>query len=203
MLTPFVAMNAVGTVAFGVAGASKGVDRGLDYLGVTVLGVVTALGGGITRDLLVGRIPSALTSGTDVTFALGGVALAVALVQAERGRLADSALLTIPDAVGLAAFAATGAIVGVEAGLSAFGVVVCATLTGVGGGALRDVLAQEVPSILHEDFYATCAIAGGTVFWALWTLRVAPPIPTATCVVVALGLRLVAMRRGWSLPTVG
>ncbi|WP_435344959.1 TRIC cation channel family protein [Haloarchaeobius sp. HRN-SO-5] len=70
MLTPFAAMNAVGTVAFGVAGASKGVDSDLDYLGVTVLGVVTALGGGITRDLLVGRVPSALTSETDVLLAL-------------------------------------------------------------------------------------------------------------------------------------
>jgi uncharacterized membrane protein YeiH len=201
-LTPFVAMNAIGTVAFGVAGASKGVDADLDYLGVTVLGVVTALGGGITRDLLVGRVPSALTAETDVLLALVGVGLAVALVRAERGAIADSPLLTIPDAVGLAAFTATGAIVGVEAGLSPFGVVICATLTGVGGGVIRDLLAQEVPFVLHEDFYATCAIAGGTVFWALWTLEVAAPGPTAACVVVALGLRLVGMRRGWSLPTV-
>ncbi|MFC4406977.1 trimeric intracellular cation channel family protein [Haloarchaeobius iranensis] len=202
MLTPFAAMNAIGTVAFGVAGASKGVDADLDYLGVTVLGVVTALGGGITRDLLVGRVPSALTAETDVLLALAGVALAIALVRAERGAIADSPLLTIPDAVGLAAFAATGAIVGVESGLSPFGVVICATLTGVGGGAIRDLLAQEVPFVLHEDFYATCAIAGGTVFWLFWTLGVAPPVPTAACVGLALGLRLLAMRRGWSLPAV-
>ncbi|WP_435361259.1 trimeric intracellular cation channel family protein [Haloarchaeobius sp. DFWS5] len=201
MLTPFAAMNALGTVAFAVAGASKGVERDLDYLGVSVLGVVTALGGGITRDLLVGRVPGALTAESDMTLALVGVAVAIVLTRAEAGDIADSLLLTIPDAIGLAAFAATGALVGYEVGLSPFGVVITATLTGTGGGAIRDLLAQEVPSILHEDFYATCALFGGAAFWVVREVGGPEPVATIACVVLALGLRLAAMRYDWSLPS--
>lgn len=203
MVTPFDAMNAVGVVAFAVAGASKGIDADLDYLGIAVLGVVTALGGGIVRDLLVGRTPAALTGGGDVSLAVLGVGLALVVHAAERGAITDSPLLTVPDAVGLATFTATGAIVAVAAGLSPFGVLVCATLTGTGGGVLRDLLAQEVPSILHEDFYATCALAGGAAFLAVTRLGGPEPWPTVACVAVALSLRLVALRYDWSLPTAG
>ncbi|WP_267642492.1 trimeric intracellular cation channel family protein [Haloarchaeobius amylolyticus] len=200
MLTPFAAMNALGTVAFGAAGASKGVEKDLDYLGVSVLGVVTALGGGITRDLLVGKVPGALLSELDMTLALAGVGVAIVLAHLEAGDIADSPLLTIPDAIGLAAFAGTGAIVGYQAGLSPFGVVITATLTGTGGGAIRDLLAQEVPSILHEDFYATCALAGGAVFWVVREAGGPQVWATALSVGLALGLRLAAMRYDWSLP---
>jgi uncharacterized membrane protein YeiH len=203
MLTPFAAMNAVGTVAFAVAGASKGIDTDLDYLGISVLGIVTALGGGITRDLLVGRIPVALTTEADMTLALAGVLVAIGLARVERGDFSESPLLTIPDAVGLAAFAATGAIVGSDVGLSPFGVVICATLTGTGGGVIRDLLAQEIPSILHEDFYATCALVGGAAFWTVSVGGGSQLSATAVCVALALGLRLAAMRYDWHLPTVG
>ncbi|WP_435335332.1 trimeric intracellular cation channel family protein [Haloarchaeobius sp. TZWWS8] len=200
-LSPFTLMNAVGTVAFAVAGASKGIEKDLDYLGVAVLGVVTALGGGITRDLLVGRVPGALLAESDMTLALAGVVLTLAMTRADAGDIADSPMLTLPDAVGLAAFAATGAIVGHEVGLSPFGVVITATLTGTGGGAIRDLLAQEVPSILHEDFYATCALAGGAAFWAVREAGFAQLWATGVCVGLALGLRLAAIRYDWALPT--
>ena len=133
----FEAMNVVGLLAFAVTGALKAVDADLDLLGVTVLGVMTALGGGITRDLLVNTVPTALTSG-DIGVVLVGVGVALALVQF--GSAAVPSFVLLPDAIGLSAFATTGALVGFDAGLSGFGIVLLATVTGVGGGIIADVL---------------------------------------------------------------
>ena len=104
----FDVMNAVGLVAFAIVGSLKASDADLDLLGIAVLGFLTALGGGITRDVLVGRTPAAFSGSGDVAWAFVGVLLAIglAVVVDERGLL-DSPALVVPDAVGLAAFAAT------------------------------------------------------------------------------------------------
>ena len=200
-LDAFGVMNVVGLLAFAVVGSLRGIDADLDLLGVGVLGVMTALGGGVTRDLLVNTVPVALRSTTDVSVALVGVGVGIAL-----GRigddLTDHSLVLLPDAVGLAAFATTGALVAADAGLSGFGVVALATVTGVGGGLVSDVLLQRVPFVLVEDFYATCALVGGVVFWAATAAGVGDGSAAAVCAAVVLVLRLVAIRRDWELPTV-
>jgi uncharacterized membrane protein YeiH len=201
-LEPFDVLNWLGLLAFALAGSLDGADEGLDALGVAVLGVVTALGGGITRDLLVNRTPVALTATADVLVVLAGVLAAVALVRGDRDVSTDSPTVQLPDAVGLAAFAATGAIVAWNNGLSAFGVLVSAMLTGTGGGAIRDLLVGRTPGILVDDFYATCALAGGLAFWLLRTAGAPRPAGVAACVALAFALRALAIRYGWSLPTV-
>lgn len=202
-VSAFDVLNWLGLLAFALAGALDGADEGLDVLGVAVLGVVTALGGGITRDLLVDRTPVALTATADVLVVLAGVLVAVALVWNGRRISTDSLAVQLPDAVGLSAFAATGAIVASESGLSAFGVLVCAMLTGTGGGAIRDLLVGRTPGILVEDFYATCALAGATAFWLLRTAGAPRPTGVAACVGIAFVLRALAIRYDWHLPTVG
>ncbi|MFB6072292.1 MAG: trimeric intracellular cation channel family protein [Halobacterium sp.] len=218
-------MNAVGLVAFALVGSLKAAEAEFDVLGVAVLGVLTALGGGATRDVLVGRVPAMLQSTWDVGFALLGVAVAVlfaARVSTGRGRHSrvlaplssaplvnrvdarplDHPAVTVPDAVGLAAFATTGALVGHDAGVTAFGVVVLATVTGVGGGLVSDVLLQRVPFVLAEDFYATCAVAGSASFWVVVQFGGGTAVGAAVCAGLTLTLRVVAMRRNWRLPTV-
>ena len=198
----FAAMNAIGLVAFAVVGALKGSDADLDLFGIAVLGFLTALGGGTIRDLLVGRVPTSLQSNIEVLFAAVGIALAVVLAARVRGDLMESPAVLLPDAIGLAAFAATGAAVGVEAGLSPFGVVVTATLTGVGGGSLSDLLLARVPAVLREDFYATPAVAGGAVAPPAVALGLSVGATTLLAAAVVLTLRLGALRYGWRLPTV-
>ena len=198
----FEVLNAIGLVAFAAVGALKGVDADLDLFGVAVLGVLTALGGGIIRDALVGRVPVALTSTTDVAVVIVGVALAVLATRRLSGPLLSNPVLLTADAAGLAAFAATGALVATEAGLSVFGAIVLATLTGVGGGSLSDVLLARVPVVLREDFYATPAVLGGALFPLVVAAGVG--LGTASLVVagVVLALRLLALRYDWELPTV-
>jgi uncharacterized membrane protein YeiH len=198
----FALTNVIGLLAFAVVGAMKAIDADFDLLGIAVLGVMTALGGGTTRDLLVGRVPTALQSTTDVSVALVGVVLAVLLAQVDDDAH-RSLFVLLPDAIGLAAFAATGALVGHAAGVSPFGVVILATVTAVGGGTISDLLLQDVPFVLCEDFYATCAVVGGAAFVVLVAGGVA--VDTAAIVGAALvfGMRVLAMQRGWELPTVG
>lgn len=201
----FAAMNVVGLVSFAVVGVLKGRDADLDLFGLIVLGLLTALGGGTVRDVLAGNVPTALRSTSDVSVALlgavAGVVLAAALQDRVDGRLRDHPVLLFPDAVGLAAFAATGALVGVQAGLSPFGVVVLAALTGVGGGSIADLLVVRVPAVLREDFYATPAVLGGAGFWLAVDGGVATGRATLGCAVSVLVLRLLALRYDWHLPT--
>lgn len=108
----------------------------------------------------------------------------------------------VADAIGLAAFATTGAIVATEVGVSAFGVVAIATINAVGGGAFADILLDRSPFILFEDFYATCAVLGGSAYWLIGLLGGAAGTAAATCAVVTVATRLAAVTYGWSLPTV-
>ncbi|MWG35452.1 trimeric intracellular cation channel family protein [Halomarina oriensis] len=200
MVDAFTVMNALGLLAFAAAGALKGAEADLDLFGVVVLGVLTALGGGTLRDVLVGRVPAALRSTADVTVAFVGVALAVAFVVLSEDVRGHPALV-VSDAVGLAAFAATGALVGVEAGLSPFGVVVLATLTGVGGGSLADLLLTRVPVVLREDFYATPAAVGGAGFWAATVGGATSEQALLGTAVAVFAVRMLAVRGDWRLPT--
>ncbi|MDL5361952.1 trimeric intracellular cation channel family protein [Halalkalicoccus sp. NIPERK01] len=199
MSDAFALMNVVGLLAFAIVGSLKGAEADLDLFGVAVLGILTALGGGIVRDTLVGQVPLALRTTTDVLVVLLGVALAVVIIR-RFGDLRDHPLVVLPDAVGLAAFAATGASVGHEAGLTPFGIVVLAALTAVGGGSLCDLLLARVPVVLREDFYATPAVIGGVAFWLGVSVGIPVGIATIGCAVLVLALRLLALRRGWRLP---
>ncbi|QCJ47540.1 trimeric intracellular cation channel family protein [Haloprofundus sp. MHR1] len=202
MVDAFSVMNVVGLVAFAVVGSLKAADADLDLFGVAVLGVLTALGGGTMRDVLVGRTPASLQSVSEMSVAVVGVGLAVFLSSLASRRLRDHPTIQVPDAIGLAAFAATGALVGFEAGLSPYGVVVLATLTAVGGGSLADLLLTRVPAVLREDFYATPALLGGVVFWLLVEVNVSTDLAASVCAGFVLTVRLVALRYGWSLPRV-
>jgi len=108
----------------------------------------------------------------------------------------------VMNAVGLVAFATTGALVGHAAGVSLFGVAVLDTVTGVGGGLVSDVLLQRVPFVLAEDCYATCAVAASAVFWAVVAAGYSTAAGAVTCAALTLGLRLLAIRRAWRRPTV-
>lgn len=156
-------MNLIGIVIFSFAGALKGIREGLNMLGVATLGVVTSLGGGMLRDIIVGRMPNALVSYYDMSFALLGVFLSLILYEKLRKPLETQYTFLILDAIGISAFTATGALLAYKAGASFYGVILLATITGVGGGAIAHVLLRRIPWILKEDYYATCSIIGATV----------------------------------------
>ncbi|WP_245998437.1 trimeric intracellular cation channel family protein [Halalkalicoccus subterraneus] len=197
---PFAIMNAIGLIAFALVGAVKAIRERFDLLGVVVVGLATAFAGGATRDVLVNRVPLVLSSLGEIALGLFGVSLAVGLSAALESP-DDHPVTVISDAIGLAAFATAGSIVAADTGLPGFGIVVIATINAVGGGACADILLDRPPFILLTDFYASCAVLGGGVFWTVTALGGAESVAAALCAVVTVGTRLAAVTYGWELPT--
>jgi len=198
----FTIMNVIGLLAFAIVGSLKAVDAELDFLGVTILGVVTALGGGTIRDLLVNQVPNSLHSTIDISVALLGVFIALTGVWTIDG-FANHPVVVISDAVGLAAFATTGALVAHSAETSPFGILILAMVTGAGGGALADLLRGEIPFVLKEDFYATCALIGAGTFWLLISTDISTQTSAVACAVTILIVRILAIYWEWHLPQMG
>ena len=198
---PFAVMNTIGLVAFALVGSSKAIREEFDVLGITIVGLAMAFAGGATRDLLVTRVPLALQSPAEISLGLLGVGLAIAL-NVVLSSPDTHPVTVVSDAIGLAAFATTGAIVATEAGVSAFGIVAIATINAVGGGALADILLDRAPFILFEDFYASCAVLGGTAYWLVGAVGATASTAAVVCAVVTVGSRLAAVMYDWHLPTV-
>ncbi len=194
-------MNTVGLIAFAFVGASKAISERFDLLGITIVGLSMAFAGGATRDVLVGRIPLALQSPIEISLGLIGVGLAIGL-NLVRDAPETHPVTLAADGLGLAAFSTTGAIVATETGISAFGIVAVATINAVGGGALADVLLDRSPFILFEDFYASCAVLGGSSYWIAGTLGTTAGTAAVVCSVVTVGTRAAAVTYGWQLPAV-
>ena len=154
----------------------------------------------MTRDLLVNRIPLALTSPVEIALGLLGVGLAIGVSAAFES--ADGHPITLlSDAIGLAAFTTTGAIVASQADISAVGIVTIATINAVGGGAVADILLDRSPVILFDDFYASCAVLGSGMYWLVVTIGGSSGIAAALCAAVVVGTRVTALIFGWTLPT--
>lgn len=198
---PFAVMNTIGLLAFALVGSSKAIREEFDLLGITVVGLAMAFAGGATRDLLVARVPLALQSPIEIALGLLGVSLAIALSVVLPSPDTHPVTL-VADAIGLAAFTTTGAIVATEAGVSAFGVVAIATINAVGGGAFADILLDRSPFILFDDFYASCAVLGGSTYFLAGVIGVSGSTAAGICAVVTVLTRLAAVTRDWNLPTV-
>ncbi|WP_369199684.1 trimeric intracellular cation channel family protein [Streptomyces sp. PU-14G] len=190
---PLLALDLTGTFAFGLNGALTAVRAArLDVVGVIVLGMMTALGGGVIRDVLLGSLPPAtLRDWRYYTLAAVGGLIAFALSR-HLHRLETP--ITILDAVGLSAFAVIGASKALEFGLAPAPAVLLGVLTAVGGGTIRDTLVRRIPSVLRSGLYAVPALVGAAMTVATVRMGVYG-VPAAlgaamTCFLIrVLGLR--------------
>ncbi len=192
----------VGGVAFALSGFMAGARKQLDVMGVFILAFLSANGGGVVRDLLVGRTPAIMQSAKPFWLAAGTVILALALRLQRKASVERNRIFIASDAVGLVAFGITGALIGIEKGLHIFGVLTLSILTATGGGIVRDVLVKEVPLVLREDFYGSVAFLLGVGVCVLHWANVMNPVSLSLAFAAGLVLRLFAHERGWKLPTV-
>ena len=198
----------IGTIAFAVSGALVGVARKMDIFGMAVLALATAIGGGIVRDVLLGYFPpNSLRNVVYVTVVLA-VTVIVFLIYNSRYRKhamgpRSRASYLLADALGLASFTVTGASAGFKLypELPIF-IVLLGTITAVGGGIIRDMLAQRIPSVLKEDVYALPSIIGGIVYYLMVTSSWEGAAVYGAFTVVLI-IRLLAIKYNWSLPKVG
>lgn len=157
-----LALDLTGTFAFGLNGALTAVRAAqLDIVGVLTLGMITALGGGVIRDVLIGSTPPAtFQDWRYFALAAGGALLAFALSK-WLDRLETP--LTVLDAVGLSAFAVIGASKALTYGLGLTPAILLGTVTGIGGGTIRDTLVRRIPSVLRSDLYAIPALIAAAI----------------------------------------
>jgi len=204
------ALEIIGTAAFAISGAMIAIDKGADLFGVLFLALITALGGGVIRDVLLGNVPPVMfTSYMYVAVAVlcGLVIFAVAYSDIRRySRLyaVMDRVVNVFDALGLAVFSVSGVnVAAAKYGLD-MPLLLCmmGMCTGVGGGMLRDVLTNSMPMVLTRHVYAVASLLGALLYYIL--LSVSVPGNTAAVLASALvfALRMLATRYNWNLPKV-
>ncbi len=194
--------NAIGLLAFAISGVYKGVNVGLDLLGIAVTGFVTALGGGITRDILANRPPAALAGYNDIGITFIGITVGIFFYKLTLRDLSENLVIKISDAVGLAAFTVTGAVVAYHSHFNAAGIILLSFSTAVGGGLISDILTNRVPMVLKEGFYASCSIIGAIWFYITINIGFGMNIAIYTTFLIVLITRVLAIYFKWHLPKI-
>lgn len=190
-------IEVLGTLAFGVSGVRLAAKKHFDWFGAYTIGIVTAIGGGTIRDLLL-DVP-VFWMQTWLYLAVTGLSF-LTVIMFKRVLTSDSRSLFMFDAVGLTLFVITGIQKSLVSGYPMWVAIIMGMITGSFGGVLRDVLINEEPLFFRKDIYATACIAGGIVYWIVALLGGAPIIQQLLCAVTILFLRWGALRYGWHLP---
>jgi uncharacterized membrane protein YeiH len=189
----------IGIAVFAISGAIAAGRKNLDLLGVIVLALVTAIGGGTVRDLLLDRHPIFWLA--DPMYLVVIVSSALATIAYVRWRPPPRGSLQVADALGLALFSVAGAQIAEQAGLPPVAGVLLGTVTGSAGGVLRDMLSAEIPMVLRRgNLYASAAIAGTSVYFLLVAAGLARNTSTLVGMAVVAGVRLAAIWWNLSLP---
>ena len=193
-------LDLLGTAAFAVTGAVKAVEHKGDIFGIIVLATVVGVAGGVTRDVIFGRFPNSFSDPiyVGITVAIG-VATFFLFSQFKK-RLN---VWLIFDAVGLGVFSVVGATIAYEiVGLSFLPIVFGGMITAIGGGILRDIIVRDIPIVFVKEIYAVASLVGILVFYLILSVEADLYVATIVGLVVATGLRLVAMKLNWNLPRV-
>ena len=204
MLFIFI-LEIIGTIAFAVSGAITAIQKKMDMLGVCIMGIVTACGGGVFRDLLLGKVPPVLFT-RPVYAATAMVASIIAFIPAIRTshflqKHHFDRIVFLADALGLGIFTTVGvnAVQSAGYGENFFFSITLGVITGVGGGVLRDVLAGDRPYIFVKHIYACAALAGALVYYFAEPLLTVFPAMLAGSLVTVI-IRILAALYRWSLP---
>lgn len=212
MITEIVllVLEIVGTIAFAVSGAFVAIKVRFDIFGVLVIGCLTAVGGGIVRDILIGATPPAIFSKLYIIAIATVTAFAVFIIAYYHRKHFDQTrekiehINNIFDAIGLAVFTASGTELAFVYGLAdnAFLAVTLGVLTGVGGGVLRDILTETSPYIFKKHVYALASILGATLYFLLRLFTENNVLPSAVASVFIITIRVLATKYRWSLPKI-
>lgn len=202
------ALEIIGAAAFAVSGAMAALEHDADIFGVIFLAVVTALGGGVIRDLLLGLTPPKMFVSYVYLVVAALAALVVfadAYVRREKYRKHRDKLDSINnmfDAVGLAVFTVSGMNTAMQQSDNVLLILVLGMSTGVGGGMLRDMMINKMPKVLRKRVYAVASLLGGGVYYGLFALGVHETIAAVSGMAVIIALRVLATVYKWNLPAI-
>ena len=193
-------LDLIGVFAFAVSGALLAIGRSFDVVGIAILAVVTALGGGIVRDLVLGDTPP--PAFTEWPYLVVAMAAAGLTALAPRGSARLGRPLLVFDAAGLGLFTVAGTEKALEHGLAPVAAACLGVTTAVGGGVLRDVISREVPALVRADseLYAVPALVGALVVATAGNAGAGSPALGAGVAVAIFAVRVIALRRHWHGP---
>lgn len=192
-------LEIIGTIAFAISGALRGIEKRLDIFGVAWLAITTALGGGIFRDLILGQTPPVAFVYPKYTI----VAIVVAIITYIFNKYVDKLqpLISLSDAIGLGVFTAMGSNAAINLyGNEPFLVIAMGLMTGVGGGILRDIFVKDIPFVFRKEIYAVACIAGASVFYVIYNY-VPVEVGIYICFAVTFIIRMVSIKYNLNLPS--
>lgn len=192
-------LEIVGTVAFAVSGVLAGIKNKLDWFGIFVLAIITASGGGLIRDIIIGHgVPVFFTQPKYLITVLISIVIGIFSCYFLTKVLI---LIQTLDAVGLGVFTVLATLKCIELGMPVIGIIFISTLTGVGGGMLRDLLVNSVPSVLKSEIYALASIIGALCFYFLYNI-IGRDLNIYLCICIIFAIRMLSLRFKLNLPII-
>ncbi len=193
-------LDYLGTVAFAVTGASKAITHKADIFGILVLATVVGVGGGVTRDVIFGRFPTAFSDPIYVGLTVTTGVLAFFFFIRLKNKMN---IWLVFDAVGLGVFSILGASIAYSViGLHFLPMLFGGMITAIGGGILRDIFVKEIPIVFVKEVYAVASFIGIVIFYLVLSSGVDMQIASIIGIVTAIGIRLLAIKYNWNLPKV-
>lgn len=191
-------IEVLGTIAFAISGIRLAAAKSFDWFGAYIVGLVTAIGGGTLRDLLLGI--NVFWMQSPMYLAVTFISL-VTVIVFRKVLVKGMRTLFLFDAIGLGLFVVVGIEKSFAAGFPAWVAITMGMITGSFGGITRDILINDVPLFFRKDIYATACLAGGVAYWLVKFIPALPAIvPQVCCAATVIGLRVLAVRFHWSLP---
>lgn len=195
--TFIVVIELLGTIAFAISGIRLAAAKRFDWFGAYVVGLVTAIGGGTMRDVLLDVPVFWMLSFRYL--GVTGIAL-ISVIIFRQFLVKGMRTLFIFDAIGLALFVVVGIQKTLAVGYPMWVAIVMGIITGSFGGIIRDILINDEPLFFRKDIYATACLAGGLVYYLVQLTGAPLWLPQSACAVAIVGLRVLAVHYGWSLP---
>jgi len=193
-------LDYLGTAAFAITGASKAIAHKADIFGILVLATVVGVAGGITRDVIFGRFPTAFS---DPVYIAITVVVGIAMFFLYTYFKKRMNVWLIFDAIGLGVFSIIGASIAYQiVGLDFLPIMFGGIITAIGGGILRDVFVREIPIVFVKEVYAVASIVGIVIFYTILYYGGEMQVASIVGIVAATGIRLLAMKFNWNLPRV-
>ena len=195
-LTFLFVIEVIGTIAFAISGIRMAAAKHFDWFGAYTVGLVTAIGGGTLRDILL-DIP-VFWMQTWWYLAVTGISLGLVILF--RKVLVKTQILFVFDTIGLGLFVVIGIQKTLDVDYPMWVAIVMGVVTGAVGGVIRDILVNNEPLLFQKDIYATACLAGGLVYWMMFLAGTSVMAQGLACAATVIVIRLLAVRYGWSLP---
>ncbi len=193
-------LDYLGTAAFAITGASKAIAHKADIFGIIVLATVVGVAGGITRDVIFGRFPTAFS---DPIYIGITVIVGIAMFFLYSYFKKRMNVWLVFDAIGLGVFSIIGASIAYQiVGLDFLPIMFGGVITAIGGGILRDVFVREIPIVFVKEVYAIASIIGIVIFYVILYYGGDMQVASIIGIIIATGIRLLAMKYNWNLPKV-